>query len=135
MMKSFKLIVIGLMAMFLFGGCGDSVPTESEGEEVLKAHLNKSAKILYFKKTNGKKNGDGSYTMYYEAKYSFPDGLNLNCKKFRGKDGFIVAMSYPQESGKCMLATIREKGEEVTKSGKIYFEKTENGWIGEWSDF
>lgn len=132
MMRKFYWLFL-LSIVLVLNGCMDGTPTESDGRKVFEDSIPSKSEIVSFKKTNGKKSEYGGaeyYTMYYEAEIIYPNGKNLECKKFRGAGRVANAGRYPDAFYKCMMLTIKEKGEKKGFEGEINFEKTENGWIG-----
>lgn len=102
----------------------DGTPTEKDGRKVLQEKEGDSCKILSFKKTNGKKE-ETYYTMYYKSEVSYPEGLNTHCINASPVKNYNEYFS-------CMRLRandVKEKGEKLTLTGEIIFEKTENGWI------
>ena len=127
-----RVLILAILISFL-AGCMNGTPSEDDGRKVFRSWLTKKAKIVSFIKTNGKKEsfmGVEYYTMYYKAEIVYPEGLNLQCKKFRGKNGMYYSQRNPSAYWSCMDANIKEKGEKKIIKGEISFEKTENGWIG-----
>jgi hypothetical protein len=108
--------------VFILIACGPSSPSEGDGQSVLaKKYNTANTKITEFKKTNGQDiNGLGAqgYRMSYEA--------TIQCTSVRG-----CCISYGMwwmGSTPCNKAV--KNGELFTTSGKIFFEKSEKGWLG-----
>ncbi len=133
MKKSLKLIVVGLVALFMFGGCGDSVPTEEDAKKALK-DMNLGFEILSFDKIDGKKgemNGIETYVMYFKAKVIYPKGLRADCLK-KPSSIYNEDLSFND----CVnVNKIKDIGDKEFIEGSIPFEKRESGWFGHIDDY
>lgn len=104
--------------------CGGSYPSESAGRKFLEnigteletisssGRIKGVFRVMNFTKTNGVSQGD-SYTLEYEAE--------LECLKVTREPGDMFLQT--KYSVSC-----EQIGEVVKQSGKIEFQRTENGW-------
>jgi hypothetical protein len=60
------------------------------------------------------------YTLEYESEIEYPKGLNTECISEKGH----------LNSWSCIRAKTAKIGEKITKTDKISFTRTENGWRG-----
>jgi hypothetical protein len=105
-------ITIAAVSAFLLA-CGSSYPSESAGRRFLEAYAKThSYSVTSFTKTNGV-GDDNHYTMEYKTV--------VECQKVNSSPGdFWLGASYD--------VRCQEVGKLLTVSGKIEFEKTDNGW-------
>ncbi|AMA10038.1 hypothetical protein AWQ23_12330 [Picosynechococcus sp. PCC 73109] len=69
------------------------------------------------------------YALEFEAQLAYPEGWNTDCL---GRLSTIEAVTSCLMPGRQVR---REPGEQETATGKVNFEKTENGWRGSvWFD-
>jgi hypothetical protein len=107
-------ITIAAVSAFVLA-CGSSYPSESAGRRFLEAFgkIDGSYSVKSFTKTNGA-GDDKRYTMEYTAV--------VECQKVNfDPNAFYVG-------GSPYAVRCKEVGTRYTDSGKIEFQKTDNGW-------
>jgi hypothetical protein len=102
--------------------CGPSRPSEKDGEALLAPTANTpTTKLVGFRKTNGQDvnlGGVQGYRMSWEA--------TIECTT---EKGCCISPGQGWPFGPACNKSVN-KGERYTTTGKIYFEKSENGWMG-----
>ncbi len=128
--RSVRLFVAAFAALALVACSGGSrEPNDATGAKVLRNLLDKnavSAKLVSFKKTNGKQvsnAGGDAYEFWYEAELQFPDGYEAKCadEKERGTCAFL-GLGADQTFG---------KNEVLRSEGTLHFVKKADGWLAE----
>jgi len=134
-MKKFFSLFFIFGFLLMLNGCFDDIPSENDGRKAFKSMISSKAKILSFKKTNGKKyefGGAKYYEMFYEAEIVYPEGLNTQCLEKNLPTVYAFGKPIGKDRSRCIglfgIKT-RDIGEKEKLSGSIAFEKTENGWI------
>lgn len=132
--KKYNLITV--LLCFVFYGCS-SDPGASEGKRILENQINSQSngyiKLLNFEKTNGIKlnaSGRDVYELEYSALLEFQKEGWKTSQPFGGFfSDFIVHATKP-EGWDAVLSKSKHynKGHKVNLTGKMTFEKTENGW-------
>ena len=127
-----RVLILVILISFLTG-CMNGTPSENDGKKALKNYISNKAKIVSFIKTNGKKDGENNYVMYFKAEITYPNGLNMECLERNIPKVIANGVVIGKDRSRCMAIGGRvkamEKGAKETIERKIYFEKTENGWI------
>ena len=127
-------ILLPILSIGLLAGCMNSNPSEEDGRKALKKYIASKAKIVSFEKTNGKKEGENGYIMYFKAVIEYPEGLNTQCLEKNLPVVTAFGKVIGRDRSHCMTIDGQRKAMEVgakeIMETKIYFEKTEKGWIG-----
>ncbi len=126
MKRSTSILLFFIILQAIFTGCS-SLPSEPDARKALEEKIIKESEgnivLLEFNKTNGIKDGEEGYTLEFNALIEFKErgskselfgSSGYNFSNFKLVD-FLGMKSF-------------EKGSQVKLEGKIYFEKTENGW-------
>ena len=126
---------IFLLFMFTFWGCSKSskAPDGRKSiESIITEQSNGSIELIKFEKTNGVKSTFGKE--YYELEYSALIEFQAECWQVDGYADFVVFNS-EKKARRSLIATDfgrvpkhYNKGDQITTTGVMTFEKTENGW-------
>lgn len=139
-MKQLKLTLLTI-AVAMMCACGASTPSPGDGphviEERIKQQSNGLIKLVSFEKTNGQQGelaGVKFYGMEYKAVIEFLDDCMWGSGgPFRGGVSFEAIRGHPRGAldsfspayfGKQQV----QKGQRVTVSGELAFEKAERCW-------
>ncbi|MDI6788636.1 MAG: DUF2950 family protein, partial [Planctomycetota bacterium] len=131
--KKIMVWTVLMVALAVLLGCG-SKPSVGSGRTALENGLGDLAKVISFKKTDGKLiefMGMKGYELEYEAEIE----LLKDVAKDRSFTGGVVYVPYKKPTSQfdfiaSMLPLHRRQGEKLRISGKINFEKSEKGWKG-----
>ena len=126
-------VLLQVLLISLLTGCMNSNPSEEDGRKALERYISSKAKIVSFEKTNGKKDGDNGYIMYFKAVIEYPEGLNTECLEKNLPVVTAFGKVIGRDRSRCIgfggSVKAMDIGAKETIERKIYFEKTENGWI------
>lgn len=143
--RNLQISATAIVAVLLIG-CSGSQPSAGDGKRaVLDRIQNESEgriKLVSFKKTNGQLGelmGVQFYSLEYQAEIEFTEDCKWVTKMFGLEKGFrtVKPVAEPRGGGfswnKFMDETqnpgnLVKQGHRETLSGKITFEKTEQGW-------
>jgi hypothetical protein len=108
---------------------GSSTPSESDAERLWVSRFNNSnglLKMTSFKKTDGKTIGNSGYSLYYALTYTVTDDCQYDSE-------FRATRELPRSAMDELIAGAGEKirgykGQEITQSGEMLYEKRESGW-------
>ena len=125
-MKAKQLLYFGLILPVLFLSACNSTPSARKGfvgeinEEEKQNRGEESIKLVSFEKIHeqsGERFGIETYKVKFEARLAFPEGWNMHCIEDDGTLGVG-----------CKTETVIEPGGQKTIKGKLYSEKTSEGW-------
>ena len=134
--KIIVLSMVTLLSLCSFTGCGGGLfgtPSESMGREFFEKKASEAIKagvvvVETFKKTNGIKRveaGVEQYVLEYEVGLFYPRGFMPECID----DSHYNATCFSVRRGYGIgPSPFKEPDEHEIESGKIVFEKTEQGW-------
>jgi len=146
-----RFITVACTLMFITGlaGCGQSPPAASEsqpaasdGEKVIRdkiaAESEGRIKLASFQKTNGQaaeRNGVPAYTLEYSGEIEFLEDCkwavdNPYMRGFRTVKLKPRVSELDYDPNRFLPGMEVKQGQREKISGKIFFEKTENGWRG-----
>ena len=119
-----RIAIVLSIAIFLIN-CGLSTPSESDARAIFEKKYEQEikdglVKVTKFKKVDGQSGelaGVKFYTFQYEAEIEYPKGLHPECEN-----------PGPGISACGFWIKFKAVGAKETSTGKIQFEKTENGW-------
>lgn len=127
-----------LVCASLFASCVSGVPNENDGMKVMKEKIEQESRgaitLAEFTKTNGVYQ-EVFGVAYYEMEYSMIIQFKRDCWKggnaFEGHfSDFTVLDAIPTGWAAWNIGSVKgyHKGERITLTGKLNFEKAENGW-------
>lgn len=128
-------IFISAVICFSLVACGEDIPSEAEGKQVIAKRYETSdcLKLVGFKKTNGNKSEEKSYQMEYSALMELKKGCHGYYLEKSNRFGSTPKNKFSEQGHKNMTGLgykhVKE-GEQVSLTGRIYFSKKENGWDG-----